>query len=38
MTKQIVYIDMDGVLVEFPQTIDEIDEISPFTFLSILIS
>ena len=26
MTKQIVYIDMDGVLVEFPQTIDEIDE------------
>ncbi|HIL65722.1 MAG TPA: hypothetical protein EYG33_06110 [Candidatus Poseidoniales archaeon] len=26
MTKEIVYLDMDGVLVEFPQTIDEIDE------------
>ena len=24
--KKIVYIDMDGVLVEFPETIDDVDE------------
>ncbi len=26
MTEKLVYLDMDGVLVELPQTIDEIDE------------